>query len=125
MDGMATRHVSAYRLGMDALRMASERAQVRRRIIVLDDEGTIILTQAGSPIDDRAFGFTSRAKRLPSDLEASVRLAIATEGYLCSGAIITQFLGERNMALRVFPLKRGDRTHVGLILEVVRRRAAD
>jgi hypothetical protein len=105
--------------------MASERARARRRIVVLDDGGRILLAQAGSPVDDRVFGFNSRAKRLPADLEESVRLAIATQGYLRSGVVITEFLTKRNMALRVFPLRRDDCTHVGLILEIVRRRATD
>jgi hypothetical protein len=109
---------------MDALIIAAERARVRRRIVVLDRHGHIVLAQKGSAFEDSIFGFDSRSERLPLELAEAISDAME-DARSTDSRLANRFIPERNIGLRVFRLKHDDQSCVGVILELVRRRSTD
>jgi hypothetical protein len=97
---------------MDAFTIASERARMRRRIIILDDSGHIVRIQAGSALDDRIFGFSAMAAALPDALSELVHRALNTGTFAANDRI----------GAHVFPLEENDARHIGVILELLRHR---
>jgi len=110
---------------MNVFDIVADRARLRRRIVVLDENFRITHLQPGSLLDDRVFGFDSKSEHLPLHLEQMVKCVIAQWAKDDEAFAEIRVLASNGIAVRIFPLFERSAYKIGVALEQARRRLHD
>jgi hypothetical protein len=107
---------------MNPMDVIGGRAEVTRRLVILDDDYRIISSQDPLPCEGR-FHFAADAQRLPPDLERTVKASTAS--WNDANGSETRIVLNDAICMRVFPLLGWRIRRIGVLFERYRLRATD
>lgn len=122
---MAASERASYAYRMEGGTVFAQRTRLRRKLLVLNDDFSIVQCEPISPLEERLFGFKPGAARLPPGLESLVRDVTAQWGSEAGQCAESRQMVTPAVAIRVFALAEDSAVRIAVLFEDFRGRHDD